>query len=143
MILSACEYTRIHRLVYHVLLFATSFVLYFEGLSSTIEVYSLYFAVRKKERTQRERERIGKRDIVANNIDIEKREVERERTIAAHYIRTYASPFLAVSLSLSLSLFLYSLLPSLSIQKKLNCPYSMKCAYTILSIIFAAFEYQR
>lgn len=56
MILSACEYTRMHRLVYHVLLFATSSVLYFEGLSSTIEVYSLYFAVRKKEYKEKERE---------------------------------------------------------------------------------------
>jgi hypothetical protein len=35
-------------LVYHVLLFATSSVLYCEGLSSSKEAYSLYFALGKK-----------------------------------------------------------------------------------------------
>ncbi len=48
MILSACEYTRMYWLVYHVLLFATSSVLYCEGLSSSKEAYSLYFALGKK-----------------------------------------------------------------------------------------------
>lgn len=78
------------------------------------EAYSIYFAL-AKERTQRKtrekKERIGKRDIVVNNIDIERQ--EKERTIVAQYIHihTYASQFL----SFSTSLFLYSLLPSLSI----------------------------
>jgi hypothetical protein len=64
----------------------------------------------RKERTQKER--IGKRDIEVNIIDTERNERERERTIAAQYIRIYASQFCSVSL------FLYSLLPSLNIHRK-------------------------
>jgi hypothetical protein len=44
-----------HWLVYHVLLFATSSAVYCEGLSSTKEAYSFYFAI-EKERIQSERE---------------------------------------------------------------------------------------
>ncbi len=56
MILSTCECTHIDWLVYHVLLFATSSVLYCEGLLSTKEVYSLYFCVGKKGHEEKERE---------------------------------------------------------------------------------------
>jgi hypothetical protein len=96
MILSACEYARIYWLVYHVLLFATSSVLYCEGLSSTEEAYSLYFAVGKK--GHKEKESIGKRDIVVNNIDIEKR--ERERLQLNTYVHMPANFFLSIPLSL-------------------------------------------
>ena len=64
MILSTCEYTRMHWSVYHVLLFATSSVVYGEGLSSSKEAYSFDFGKGKKghkERKSRENWQTGHR----------------------------------------------------------------------------------
>lgn len=57
MILSTCEYTRTYWSVYHVLLFATSSVVYGEGLSSSKGAYSLDFGRGKKGHKEKKIER--------------------------------------------------------------------------------------
>lgn len=108
MILSTCEYTRTYWSVYHVLLFATSSVVYGEGLSSSKEAYSLIFLKERKDTKRKNRERIGKRDIVVNNIDIEKNEraKEKERERKRLQLNTYASQFFSLSLLLSILFYL-------------------------------------
>lgn len=112
MILSACESSRCrrprHRLC--IMFFRRNIIwLILRRIiirPSERNACSLRFA--RKTKGQRERENWPTRDIVVNNIDIEKdRGQERERTIVTHHICTYASKFLSFSLSVSLAMRLY------------------------------------
>lgn len=94
------------------------------------KAYSLHFAVGKK--GHKEKERIGKRDVVVNNIDKEKRERENDRS------SIYTCICQSISFSLSLFVFTFT-----QYTERTKLSVLIKCTYSILSIIFAAFKSHR